>query len=67
MQELINWTAVSKHLAGERTAIRKNYHPKKHKERIDLLLHYIDCWEKDIRLESMEVLKDKVKDFVDEL
>lgn len=67
MQEFINWTAVSHHLGGGRTAIRKNYHPKKHKEKIELLLHYVDCWEKGIRLESMDVLKDKVKESVDKM
>lgn len=67
MQEFINWTAVSKHLAGERTAIRKNYHPKKYKERIDLLLHYVDCWEKGIELGNMEYLKEKLKEKLNEI
>lgn len=67
MQEFINWTAVSRHLGGERTIIRKNCHPKKYKKQIDLLLHYVDCWEKGIELGNMEHLKEKLKEKLNEI
>lgn len=67
MQELINWTVLSHHLAGARTAVRKNYHPKKYKKQIELLLYYVDCWEKGIELGNMEHLKEKIKEKLNEI
>lgn len=67
MKRFINWTSVSYHLTGLRTTIRKDCHPKKHKERIDLLLHYVDCWEKGIELGNMEHLKEKMKEKLNEI
>ena len=67
MQGIINWSAVSLFLAGNRTGIRNNNHPQKYKKKVEQLQYYVDCWEKGIELTSMEELKRQLKDKIDEI
>ena len=53
MNNLINWSEVSRLLTGDRTTIRSNYSGKKYKKKIDRLKKLIEVWElmeKDMEL-----------------
>ena len=46
MNNLINWSEVSRMLTGDRTAIRSNYSGKKYKLKIERLKRLVRLWEK---------------------
>lgn len=45
--ELINWGELSRLIVGERTAIRKNRIPEKHKQTVKKLLGVIQKWDEE--------------------
>jgi len=44
MNNLINWSEVSRQLTGDRTQIRADYSGKKYKRKIDRLKQIINLW-----------------------
>ena len=44
MDNLINWSEVSRLVTNDRTAIRSDYSGKKYKRKIDRLKKIIDSW-----------------------
>jgi len=44
MDNLINWSEVSRLLTNDRTAIRSDYSGKKYKRKIDRLKRLVDLW-----------------------
>ena len=44
MNNLINWSAVSRLLTSDRTAIRSDYNGKKYKRKIDRLKRMVELW-----------------------
>lgn len=44
MDNLINWSEVSRSLTGDRTAIRSYSYPKKYEKKIKRLKQLIDLW-----------------------
>ena len=44
MNNLINWSEVSRLLTSDRTSIRSNYNGKKYKRKIDRLKRLVDLW-----------------------
>lgn len=45
---LINWSELSRKLASSRKCIHLNNIPRKYKDKIDRLNHYLELWEKEI-------------------
>ena len=50
MNNLINWSEVSRLLTGNRTHIRSDYNGKKYKRKIDRLKFIVELWAKWQRL-----------------
>ncbi len=48
-EELINWAALSRLLANDRSSITKNRVPKKHQEKINKLIRSIADWQEEIK------------------
>jgi hypothetical protein len=44
MNNLINWSEVSRLLTNDRTHIRSDYNGKKYKRKIDRLKRLVDLW-----------------------
>ena len=44
MDNLINWSEVSRLVTNDRTAIRSDYSGKKYKRKIDRLKRLVDLW-----------------------
>jgi hypothetical protein len=44
MNNLINWSAVSRLLTSDRTSIRSDYKGKKYKRNIDRLKRLVELW-----------------------
>lgn len=44
LEDLINWKAVSRHLAGNDTSIQRNRIPKKYQKKVDELLSVTSEW-----------------------
>lgn len=44
MKDLINWKAVSRHLAGNDTSVQRNRIPKKYQKQVDELLSITNKW-----------------------
>ena len=61
MNEIINYSAVSELLSGNKTLIRKNKCPKKHKQRIGQLKHYVECWTNGVDMYTKTEVLEKVK------
>jgi hypothetical protein len=60
-ESLINWSVLSQLLTGNKQNIRQNRVPSKHKEQVERLLYYFECWEKGIILISPDDFRDKIK------
>lgn len=61
-KDLINWSALSAQKKLEKGSIRANRIPETHKEDIEQLLYYIDCWLNCKELTTKGELKAIVKD-----
>ena len=46
MNNLINWSEVSRLLTSDRTSIRSHYSGKKYKKKVDRLKKLVDLWVK---------------------
>lgn len=44
LENVINWKAVSRHLAGNETSIQRNRIPKKYQKKVDELLSVTSEW-----------------------
>lgn len=60
-ESIVNWSAVSQLLAKNSDSIRQNRIPKMYEEKINLLLHYIKCWNEDKELITPLDFEEKVK------
>jgi hypothetical protein len=63
MSKIINFNQISIALTGKKDLIRSNKIPNKYSQRINKLLYYIQCWEKDIDLIDKNSLEKLNNDF----
>lgn len=72
---LINWSALSEHLAHNTGSIRSNRMPDKYQEEVNLLISYIEAWlnckdltTKEVLINELEfTVGDKIKELSKEL
>ena len=63
MSNIINWSGLSEFITSNKELIREGRIPNKHKEQIEELLYYVECWKKGKKLINSDDLRDKIKDF----
>jgi hypothetical protein len=61
MDKLINWSALSEHLTGNKGNIRPNRIPEKYQEEVSLLQYYVNSWADCRELEERQQVEKQVR------
>lgn len=49
MEDLINWKALSRYLAGNDTSVSRTRCPNKYQGNVDILINHLKAWEEKIK------------------
>lgn len=60
-KDIINWSALSEKLAGNRDSIRRNRYPVKYKPTINKLIQFIEWWVEQKEMISPTELKSRIE------
>lgn len=53
-KDLINWVALSKHLANNETSVSRKRIPMKYQQRVEELIEHIELWKKEEKAYSLD-------------
>lgn len=59
-KDIVNWSALSEKLAGNRDSIRRNRYPSKYNEKINKLIQFVEWWVEQKEMISPDELKQRI-------